>query len=80
MGVNYRVLWSIRIWIVYSGAVAVCATACNLLHQHTPIEEIQRRHLMDDWDGIETFSVAGGGLRGVDTPLESIPPPPPYSP
>ena len=80
VGVNYRVLWSIVIWIVYSGAVAVCATACNLLHQHTPIEEIQRRHLMDDWDGIETFSVVGGGLRGVDTPLESIPPPPPYSP
>ena len=80
VGVNYRVLWSIIIWIAFSGAVAVCATACNLLHQHTPIEEIQRRHLMDDWDGIETFSVVGGGLRGVDTPLESIPPPPPYSP
>lgn len=66
--------------ITAAGAVAVCATACNLLHQHTPIEEIQRRHLMDDWDGIETFSVVGGGLRGVDTPLESIHPPPPYSP
>lgn len=66
--------------ITAAGAVAVCATACNLLHQHTPVEEIQRRHLMDDWDGIETFSVVGGGLRGVDTPLESIPPPPPYSP
>jgi hypothetical protein len=68
------------IWIAYSGAVAVCATACNLLQHHSPIEDIQRRRLVDDWDGIETFSVVGGSLRDVDTPLESIHPPPPYSP
>lgn len=66
--------------ITAAGAVAVCATACNLLQHHSPIEDVQRRRLMDDWDGIETFSVVGGGLRGVDTPLESMPPPPPYSP
>ncbi|KAJ9594352.1 hypothetical protein L9F63_014228 [Diploptera punctata] len=66
--------------ITAAGAVAVCATACNLLQHHSPSEDIQRRHLMDDWDGIETFSVVGGSLRGLDTPLESMPPPPPYSP
>ncbi|PNF23554.1 hypothetical protein B7P43_G05608, partial [Cryptotermes secundus] len=66
--------------ITAAGAVAVCATACNLLQYHSPIEEIQRRPLIDDWDGIETFSVMGSGPRGADTPLESITPPPPYSP
>ncbi|KDR18783.1 transmembrane protein 127-like [Zootermopsis nevadensis] len=66
--------------ITAAGAVAVCATASNLLQNHSPIEDIHRRRLMDDWDGVETFSVMGGSLRSLDTPLESIPPPPPYSP
>lgn len=64
--------------ITAAGVVAVFATACNLFQQYGPPgEETQRRRLIDDWDGLETFSV---GSEGLDTPLESIPPPPPYTP
>ncbi|XP_067003438.1 transmembrane protein 127 [Anabrus simplex] len=64
--------------ITAAGVVAVFATACNLFQQQsTSTEDNQRRRLIDDWDGVETFSV---GIQGSDTPLESIPPPPPYTP
>ncbi|PSN50160.1 hypothetical protein C0J52_11969 [Blattella germanica] len=66
--------------IIQRNSIPSIFTACNLLQHHSPSEDVQRRRLMDDWDGIETFSVMGGSLRGLDTPLESIPPPPPYSP
>lgn len=59
------------------GAVAVFAAASNLLQYHPPTDDIDRRRIIEDWDGLETFAVGGWG-RG--TPLESIPPPPPYSP
>ncbi|KAK7867289.1 hypothetical protein R5R35_002116 [Gryllus longicercus] len=63
--------------ITAAGAVAVFATACNLFQNPTMSEDVQRRRLIDDWDGLETFYV---GEHGRDTPLESIPPPPPYTP
>lgn len=63
--------------ITAAGAVAVFAAASNLLQYHPPTDDIDRRRIIEDWDGLETFAVGGWG-RG--TPLESIPPPPPYSP
>ncbi|KAG8234789.1 hypothetical protein J437_LFUL006621 [Ladona fulva] len=70
--------------ITAAGAASVIATACNLLRpQRNASEEVvlHHRRLMDDWDEAETFSVAGPQrLFDGDTPLESIPPPPPYTP
>ncbi|XP_049952780.1 transmembrane protein 127-like [Schistocerca serialis cubense] len=63
--------------ITAAGVVAVFATASNLLQYYSPNEDAERQRIFGDWDGLETFSVGGWG-RG--TPLESIPPPPPYSP
>ncbi|XP_063221324.1 transmembrane protein 127-like [Bacillus rossius redtenbacheri] len=63
--------------ITAAGVVAVIATACNLFQQHGPVDEVPRRRLVDDWDGIESFVVSGPQL--LDTPLESMPPPP-YTP
>lgn len=64
--------------ITAAGAVAVCATASNLfqLPPATP-DDYQRRRLVDDWEGLETFYVRDPR----DTPLECLPPfPPPYTP
>ncbi|XP_071448521.1 transmembrane protein 127-like [Hetaerina americana] len=70
--------------ITAAGAASNVATACNLLRPHPPQSEeviLQHRRLVDDWDEAETFSVAGPQrLFDGDTPLESIPPPPPYTP
>lgn len=58
--------------ITAAGAVSVLATACNLLQPQSSIQEDNQRHrLVEDWDGLETFSV---GMRNI--PL----PPPPYTP
>jgi hypothetical protein len=61
----------------FPGACALAATASNLLTlppvHHT---DSQAERLVDDWDGLESFSV---GSHFGDTPLDSIPPPP-YTP
>lgn len=55
----------------FKGAVSVLATACNLLQSSSPPEEIQRHRLIEDLDGMESFSV---GMRSMPEP------PPPYTP
>lgn len=55
----------------FLGAVSILATACNLLQSTSPPEEVQRHRLVEDYDGIETFSV---GMRSMPEP------PPPYTP
>lgn len=57
--------------ITIAGAVSILATACNLLQSSSPPEEIQRHRLIEDYDGVETFSV---GMRHIPEP------PPPYTP
>lgn len=66
--------------ITAAGVAALIATACILLHPTNSSEDIQRRHLITDWDGVGTFTI------GSTTPMENIPPPPfpppppPYTP
>ncbi|KAF4517029.1 hypothetical protein B566_EDAN013223 [Ephemera danica] len=63
---------------ILAGACAVAATASNLLQLPSSTQDSREQdgqRLVDDWDGMESFSVANYG----DTPLESIPPPP-YTP
>ncbi|XP_054259096.1 uncharacterized protein LOC128983714 [Macrosteles quadrilineatus] len=59
--------------ITAAGSFSILATACNLLQlQSTEVEEGPRHsRLVEDWDGLETFSVGMNNL-----PL----PPPPYTP
>lgn len=58
--------------ITAAGAVSLLATACNLLQDPAVqvIETPPRERLVEDYDGLETFSV---GMR-------NLPPPPPYTP
>nr|CAD7588924.1 unnamed protein product [Timema genevievae] len=64
--------------ITAAGVVAVIASACNLFQPHSSsVQEIPRRRLVEDWEGPESFVISGPRL--VDTPLESLPPPP-YTP
>ncbi|CAB0014398.1 unnamed protein product, partial [Nesidiocoris tenuis] len=57
---------------IWAGAISLLATACNLLQDPPPVVEggPLRQRLVDDFEGLETFSV---GMR-------SMPPPPPYTP
>lgn len=57
--------------VTAAGAVSLLATACNLLQDPPPPIECgpQRQRLVDDFEGLETFSV---GMRNI--------PPPPYTP
>ena len=69
--------------------MAIFATASNLLQSQNLSDDPHRRHLVEDWDGVESFSVdtvheehperSGGGRVREDTPMESLPPPP-YTP
>ncbi|XP_014294195.1 transmembrane protein 127 [Halyomorpha halys] len=58
--------------ITAAGAVSLLATACNLLQDPAVqvIETSPRERLVEEYDGLETFSV---GMR-------NLPPPPPYTP
>lgn len=54
------------------GSFSILATACNLLQTQSIVEDPQRHtRLVEDWDGLETFSV---GMRNMPHA------PPPYTP
>lgn len=54
------------------GSFSILATACNLLQTQSVVEDPQRHtRLVEDWDGLETFSV---GMRNMPHA------PPPYTP
>lgn len=67
----------IRVTLLYKwsnvlGSFSILATACNLLQTQSPVEDPQRHtRLVEDWDGLETFSV---GMRSMPHA------PPPYTP
>ncbi|KAL1122740.1 hypothetical protein AAG570_003067 [Ranatra chinensis] len=62
--------------LTVAGVVSLLATACNLLQDPAPGTDSsswsasQRRRLIEDFDGSETFSVG----------MLNLPPPPPYTP
>ncbi|XP_065336741.1 transmembrane protein 127-like [Cloeon dipterum] len=62
-----------------AGACALAATASNLLSLQPPVSQSdgQTERLVDDWDGLETFSI---NADFGDTPLNAMPSPPPYTP
>lgn len=63
-----------------AGSVAVLATAANVLRRYPSSDDLQDDDaLLDEFDGMETFSV--NCINNGDVPpLRYLPPPPPYSP
>lgn len=65
--------------ITAAGSIAVLATAANLLHKPQTLDEESVNGLLEDYDGLETFSI-GYPSRVDVSPMHFLPPPPPYTP
>lgn len=57
--------------ITAAGALSLVATAANLWTAPEPSDDIQRRNLVDDWDGHEPYAMG---------PTPNVPTLPPYTP
>lgn len=80
-GMRIEVKFDVSFYLVTAaGSIAVLATAANLLRRPTSADDAASIDgLLDDYDGLETFSV--GYPAQVDvSPMHMMPPPPPYTP
>lgn len=85
-GTKIEVKFDIGYYLIAgAGAVAVIATAANMLRRYPPADSGSNENLLSDYDGNETFTVGGTQCqlwpcRRNSLSVESMPPPPPYSP
>jgi len=65
--------------VTAAGAVGILATAANLFRRYAHNADTSNHQLLEDFDGLETFSI-GYPSRVEVSPIEIMPPPPPYTP